>query len=159
MDKYHNRIEYLSLVQLEYISNLIRLLTYTRPEDVKKYGDICGMKTVKIKDVSFKEIVKNIFTSDSILKKYIHKIVENTGVPKLRYKNEEQKLRLEYWDKFYFFNKGTNVTYNGNKYVVDCNHVKTDTVEISNSNHSAVVPYSETKRDIGQEIIKYLAQL
>lgn len=153
MIKRHTRSEYLSAVQEEYISSFIRFVTYTRPEDVKKYGDICRMKAEKIKDVAFKEKMNSIFSSRSLLDKYLNKCLNSSGLPSFKYKNDDQKKRLSYWDRFYFFAEGSSVKFDGEIYTVDKNSTKTETLEICNGDDIIVVPYSDVERVIREDII------
>ncbi len=141
--------DYISALQLEYISYYARLKLYTRPIDIKRFGDICQKKKEKIDNMTFRNMVNGIFHSKEVYDKYVKKFIRDAfGVPAFQYINADQEYRVGYWDKFYFFITDSTVEYAGKEYKVIKNHILTEEVILNVDSELRKVPYAEVKRDI-----------
>lgn len=104
-------------LQLEYLSYHMRGKVYKRPEDLKKFADICGKKREKIEGLSRKNCLPNIFNNELYRERYINLFIGEFGLPQFQYRDDYQRKVKGMWDKKYYFGEGVNVKVNINDLV------------------------------------------
>lgn len=104
-------------LQLEYLSYYMRGKVYKRPEDLKKFADICGKKREKIEGLSRKNCLPNIFNNELYRERYINLFIGEFGLPQFQYRDDYQRKVKGMWDKKYYFGEGVNVKVNINDLV------------------------------------------
>lgn len=139
--------DFISNLQLEYISYYMRWQIYERPIDKKRFSDICTKKSDKIAQMAFRNGVQSLFTSDDIWNKYVNKFLgSGIGLPAFQYVNDEQKKRTGYWDKYYFFKAQNKIIYKNEEYVIVRNYIRTEEVVITIDGQLEKIPYEKVKR-------------
>lgn len=104
-------------LQLEYLSYYMRGKVYKRPEDLKKFADICEKKREKIEGLSRKNCLPNIFNNELYRERYINLFIGEFGLPQFQYRDDYQRKVKGMWDKKYYFGEGVNVKVNINDLV------------------------------------------
>jgi len=104
-------------LQLEYISYKVRELIYTRPEDKKKFNDICGKKREKIEAIASKNCLPTIFNNSNSQEKYSRSFFKDWGLPNFQYRDEYKKKVYGWWDPIYYFKDKVDIKYNNGKEV------------------------------------------
>ncbi len=99
-------------LQLEYLSYYMRGKVYKRPEDLKKFTDICKKKREKIEGLSRKNCLPNIFNNRAYRDRYLNLFLGEFGLPQFQYRDEYQRKVKGMWDRKYYFHEGTNVKVN-----------------------------------------------
>lgn len=99
-------------LQLEYLSYYMRSKIYKRPEDIKKFIDICVKKRRKIEGLSRKNCLPNIFNNELYKERYINLFIGEFGLPQFQYRDDYQRKVKGMWDRKYYFYEGTNVKVN-----------------------------------------------
>jgi hypothetical protein len=112
--------EYISILQLEYLSYLVRSNLFEEPF-ASKYKEFCDKKESTIKSFALKEGRPCIFNNDHIKQKYIEEFFGESGLPNFKYRDEYQKENIGFYDKKYFFKEGVVVIYEGEEWVIDRN--------------------------------------
>jgi hypothetical protein len=139
--------EFFSNLQLEYLTYRLREAMYIYENDVKKHGDIAKMKKEKIKGMARRQAIQSIFDSKDRMDKYVYEKFSNKfGMPNMQY-TPNNKKPATYWDRFYFFQSGTEVYHKGKLYSILVNHPESETVEIRDGRNILSVPYISIKRD------------
>lgn len=104
-------------LQLEYLSYYMRGKVYKRPEDLKKFADICEKKREKIEGLSRKNCLPNIFNNELYRERYINLFIGEFGLPQFQYRDDYQRKVKGMWDRKYYFGEGVNVKVNINDLV------------------------------------------
>ena len=104
-------------LQLEYLSYYMRGKIYKRPEDLKKFADICEKKREKIEGLSRKNCLPNIFNNELYRERYINLFIGEFGLPQFQYRDDYQRKVKGMWDRKYYFGEGVNVKVNINDLV------------------------------------------
>ncbi len=105
--------EFYTNLQLEWFSYFMRAKTYNRPEDIKKFTDICGKKKEKIDGISRKNCLPNIFENEQYKERYVSLFLGEWGLPQFQYRDDYQRRVRGMWDKRYYFNVGADVKVKG----------------------------------------------
>lgn len=100
---------YYTNLQLEYIGCKLRSEIYTRDFDKKKYSDICKGKKEKIENISTRNCLPSIFTSESSREKYIGKFFNEWGLPNFMHRDDHKRVVEGKWDQIYYFAEGVSV--------------------------------------------------
>jgi len=115
INKYKSRkitfIEYFENLQKEYIVAELRYKIYPNPRDKQYYKEreMTG-KRQKIEDISLRNNLDNIFTSNYLKCKFYEEVYNKTGPPNFIYRDEQDRLKRGVLDIYNFFSKGTLVT-------------------------------------------------
>ena len=114
--------EYISILQLEYLSYLIRSKVFEEPF-ASKYQEFCNKKKETIESFSLREGRPCIFNSENIKEKYVKEFFakDGKGLPNFKYRDEYQKEYIGFYDKKYFFKEGVVVIYEGEEWFIDRN--------------------------------------
>ncbi|MCK9543946.1 MAG: hypothetical protein M0R03_18150 [Novosphingobium sp.] len=112
--------DYISILQLEYLSYMLRSKIYRSPFK-EKYIDFCEKKKETIKTITLKVGRASIFTDDHIKQKYADEFFNNAGLPNFQYRDDYQRGVLGIHDKKSFFSVGTRVEFDGREYYVSRN--------------------------------------
>lgn len=112
--------DYISILQLEYLSYLVRSRIYRSPFK-EKYEEFCKKKQETIKTITLKVGRASIFTDEHIRDKYIEEFFNEKGLPNLQYRDDYQKSVLSIHDKKSYFSPGTWVEYEGRQHFISRN--------------------------------------
>lgn len=113
--------EYISRLQLEYLSYFIRSKIFEQPFN-EKYSEFCKKKKETIEGFSLKNGRPCIFNDDNIRNKYIKEFFgDGFGLPLFQYRDEYQKQNIGFYDKKYYFPEGIIVMYNNEEYTIHKN--------------------------------------
>lgn len=108
-DKDQSIFEFYEALQMEYLICELRRKIYPRDKDKKYYGKISSFKESKIRDISERNHLPSIFSSEDTRKDISSKIFGEFGLPKFSYRNENERLELQPKDVYYYYNKGVEV--------------------------------------------------
>lgn len=100
--------DFYTILQQEFISYFIRSKIYPEPY-ASKYAQYCERKKEKIEMIGLKNALPSIFTSNTIKEKYLGRFFNQYGMPNFEYRDEKSIQMMGYWDKVYYFSKGTTV--------------------------------------------------
>lgn len=150
-------------LQLEYLSYYMRGKVYKRPEDLKKFADICGKKREKIEGLSRKNCLPNIFNNQTYRERYLNLFIGEFGLPQFQYRDDYQRKVKGMWDKKYYFNEGTNVKVNVDGFidvgvVIDNDHEKCKvTIRMSMDKSEITLLYDNVQRVFSEKFFEDLA--
>jgi hypothetical protein len=99
-----------SALQLEFVSYFLRSKTY-RKDFAESYRQICDRKREKIERISSRNNLPSIFNDLNAKERYLAKFFNESGIPNFTYKDEAIKIKMERWDKHYYFQKGCSVSF------------------------------------------------
>ena len=109
--------EFFTIIQLEYIVAVLRSKIYVKVKDRVFWKKVAAGKYQTILEIAERNSLPSIFT-DSDLSADLNRRVYRVGYPQFVYKNEEQKLSLEYTDSLYYYAKNSDVRFELNGEVV-----------------------------------------
>lgn len=145
--------DYLKMLQLEYLTCKVRALIYEKPEIIKMNEDVARMKKEKILNLCTKFGLRSIFASERDFREFYHSVfVDEDSLLRLnmQYSTDENKATKQlYYDKLFFFKKGTDVDViiNSSVYKVIENRPNEDCVIIAlTGKHSTKVNYANILR-------------
>lgn len=95
-------------LQVEYICAEIRYKIFQKHYS-SYWKKVMSGKEEKIRNIAEKNRLASIFSNKQEYNRIYSKIVPEWGEPVFIYRNKEQKMKLEKWDKLFFFNKNTEV--------------------------------------------------
>jgi hypothetical protein len=104
--------DFYTLLNLEYLGYYARYKIYKRPEDTKKFSDICQKKREKIEALARKECINTMFGNEDRKSTYIRRFVNEWGLPNFTYRDDYQKEVKGRFDKIFWFYKDTEVEVN-----------------------------------------------
>ena len=113
--KYKSRkisfIEYFESLQREYVVSELRYKIYSNEKDKQYYRDreMLG-KRQKIEDISLRNNLENIFTSEYLRCKFYDEVYNKSGLPNFLYRDENDKAKRGNLDIYNYFAKDTLVT-------------------------------------------------
>jgi uncharacterized LabA/DUF88 family protein len=153
-------MDYYEILQLEFLSYYFRHEFYEREQDKQKYFDFCKKKKESIEQLAFRNCFPSVFNDETYKEKYLNKFLGEKGMPNFTYRDEHQKLHLGYWDRVYFFKKGSEVLYQGNVWEVLVNLCQFDgeggSVVIARDGKPDIkVDYRDVQRVIDREDISF----
>lgn len=136
--------EFLRVLQLEYLSYVLRSLIYTEPIFVKMNEEIAKKKRDKIKNLSEKFKLLSIFDSEELFRFFLEKeFLQEFGLPKFQYGTDpKKKLSVFYYDKYYVLKESSKVDYRGQIYLVKRNNPETETISLNIGGSITEVPYT-----------------
>lgn len=102
--------ELYTVLQNEFLSYFIRKKLYCKEFSVN-YDVVCNQKREKIEKISLKNNLPSIFNDKEMKERYLDRFLNETGVPNLTYKDEVIKKKMQRWDNWYYFTKGTSVKF------------------------------------------------
>lgn len=85
-------------LQEEYICAELRKKIYIKIKDKRFYERVMQGKKEKIKDISFRNALPNIFTSEKLKEKIYKSIYNGIGYPDFIYCNDEERYIIEQLD-------------------------------------------------------------
>ncbi len=140
-------IEYLKVLQLEYLSHKLREAIYVKPEFIKMSREIASKKKVKILEIAKKFQLLCIFDSEEQFAGFCEKnFFQEFGLPKFQYGlNTDKKKAVAYWDMFYLLKPGTEVIYKNKTYKIDGNDPNSQYVQILVNGDFVLLPYTDIK--------------
>ena len=103
-------IELLKILQYEYLCCVIREKTYVNEKHKNYWIKIGQFKKEKIVNISSKQSVESIFSSETLMKNMKQVIYSGFGLPAFIYRDEEDRNKQEMWDILNFFYKNDKVT-------------------------------------------------
>jgi len=103
-------MELYSALQMEFISYYLRSKIYCK-DFVENYAKICDQKKIKINTISNRNNIPSIFSNENYKKRYLNKFLGSEGFPKFTYKDDDIKFKMQRWDKYYYYCKGTSVSF------------------------------------------------
>lgn len=114
-ERYRSRkisfVEYFENLQKEYIVAELRYKIYPNEKDKKYYKEReMNGKRQKIEDISARNNLENIFTSQYVKKKFYDQVYNQSGLPNFIYRDEMDKLKRGALDIYNYFSKSTPVT-------------------------------------------------
>ena len=112
--------DFFSILQLEYLSYLVRSKIFDEPF-VQKHKEFCEKKKATIEFLAKKDDKSCIFNNEKVLKKYLDEFFNETGFPNFKYRDEYQKQNTGFYDKKYYFRQGVVVLFEGEEFIVDKN--------------------------------------
>ena len=103
--------DFLEALQIEYLVAEIRAKIYYKPKDKKFWKDrvMVGKKDKITNIIANNPSLKTIFSSEEEKSRIRSKIMKPFGFPNFYYRDEVQRLELEYKDFFAFFSKGSEI--------------------------------------------------
>lgn len=113
-------------LQLEYISYKVRELIYLRPEDKKKFNDICEKKREKIEIIATKNCLPTIFNNIKSQGKYLKIFFKEWGLPNFQYRDAYKKKVYGWWDPIYYFKDKVDIKYTDSKDIILGHIIKYD---------------------------------
>lgn len=118
--------EYIPILQLEYLSYKVRSELYEAPFN-EKYREFCKKKEETIRSFALKMGRPCIFTSKSLLDKYLADFFgDGFGLPNFKYRDEYQRQSISHFDRKCYFKEGDKIEYQGEEYLVSRNLCKKD---------------------------------
>ena len=119
--------DFLEVLQSEYIQAELRRKIYRKDKDKKYYQRVMDKKKIKIEDLANRNGLPSIFTSKEKLEK-VKDALYNHGetYPKFFYKDDVERLELEFKDFINYYSRGSEV-----KVLVDKDEVKVGKIHIS----------------------------
>lgn len=102
--------ELYSVLQNEYISYFLRKKLYCKEFSIN-YETVCRQKQEKIEKISLKNSLPSIFNDEEMKERYLTRFLNETGAPNFTYKDEVIKNKMERWDNYYYFAKGSSVKF------------------------------------------------
>jgi hypothetical protein len=106
-------VELYTALQNEYLSYYLRKKVYCKEFSVN-YNAICLQKKDKIEKISSKNNLPSIFNDEHLKEDYLNKFINEAGIPNLTYKDEVIKKKMQCWDNWYYFTRGTSVKFKRN---------------------------------------------
>lgn len=136
--------EFLKVLQLEYLSYVLRSLVYERPEFIKMSEEIAKKKKEKIENLAKKFRLLSIFDSKEAFILFLNRdFLQEFGLPKIQYgTNTERNKSVSYWDKYYIFKEGRKVTFKDEICSILSNNPQEDSVTIKYKGGHLVLPYT-----------------
>lgn len=136
--------EFLKVLQLEYLSYVLRSLIYERPEFIKMSEEIAKKKKEKIENLAKKFRLLSIFDSQEAFALFLNKeFLQEFGLPKIQYGTDvERNKSVSYWDKYYVFREGKKVAYKDKICTILTNNPTEETVSIKYKGEYLVLPYT-----------------
>jgi len=102
-------VDYLEILQKEYVVMEIRAKIYPTSKDKTYYKGIMSHKRAKIEDISKRNSIPSIF-NDTGMKNYIdEKIINVRGIPNFIYRDKMAKDKYEQRDVAAYFHPGADV--------------------------------------------------
>lgn len=153
-------LELFNILQQEYIVCELRYKFY--PEEIisssgqrtspKEYWkQVMEKKKAKILDISIKKFFPSIFDDDKIMQEFRKKIIPEIGYPNFIYRDQEQKLMQEKWDKHNYYSKNASV-----KIMVSGGKIEEGIIEYANfieSRATIYFPNSGNKETIDFDLV------
>lgn len=100
--------ELYSQLQLEYLSYFLRSKIYCK-DFAENYKKVCEVKREKIEKISSRNTLPSIFNDILMKERYLEKFLNRTGTPEFTYKDDIIRMKMERWDRNYYFCKGTSI--------------------------------------------------
>lgn len=100
--------EYLEILQIEYLSYQLRSKVYPIEQHRNYWRGAMEKKKKTILEISDRNKIGNIF-NDRQMEEQIREKFYEFGVPNFQYRNEDFRDRWEYWDRFNYYLKGSEV--------------------------------------------------
>jgi len=97
-------LEYLNILQKEYIVCILRTKIYTKLNDKAHWKKVAEYKKEKIKTISQRNTLDNIFDDKDIYNQIYKEIVPTFGLPFFIYKDEREKellIKQDFTNYFY----------------------------------------------------------
>ncbi len=88
-DRDLSQIDYLDILQQEYFLNMLKSKIYLKFNDRLYYKKVMSYKKEKILNLSEKNFLPNIFSDESLFKKYRANIFPKQGLPNVRLNRKE----------------------------------------------------------------------
>ena len=98
--------DFFSKLQEEYVCAEVRKKIYTKPKDKGYWQRVMDGKAIKIKDIALRNSLPSIFTSESLKEKVYYRIINKQGFPNFVYKNEAERLEIEFLDFVNYYRQG-----------------------------------------------------
>ena len=98
--------DYITLMQYEYISYMVRTRLWSNPLDKDKFKDIAAKKKIKIEKITSKNSIPTIFSNEKIKDQMLDSFFTEWGLPKFKYRDDYQrhgKKGRNYWDRYYYY--------------------------------------------------------
>jgi len=150
--------EYYTILQQEFISYFIRSKIYPEPY-ADKYRDYCVKKKDKIEKIGLKNSLPSVFSSVTIREKYLKRFFNKKGLPNFEYRDDESVRIMGYWDRVYWFSKGTpiRIDLGGEPFSseVKLNVPKQELLKVVIDNLEVEFKYSEISRLITNSLIDF----
>jgi hypothetical protein len=108
-DRNLSTYEFLEALQKEYFYAFLRSRIYPSISQKNYYRQLMDFKKEKIENVAGKNDLPNIFTDDKLYMHYRKLVLGEGGFPKIRYRNQQEKNRLEVSDMTNYYLKGSEV--------------------------------------------------
>ena len=113
--------EYISILQLEYLSYKVRSQIFDKPFS-DKYKEFCDKKKETIESFSLKQGRKCIFNDQHMFDKYTEEFFgDGHGIPDFKYRDDYQRDNIGFYDIKYYFSEGTVVIYQDEEWAVSRN--------------------------------------
>jgi len=128
-DLFHN-------LQKEYLSYFMRSKIYCK-NFAENYMNAANMKKDKIEKISSYNNLHSIFNNAAVREKFINEFLGHSSIPDFTYKDEYIKAKMGRWDNYYYFRKGTSVSFlvdgTTNVGTVDYNNTRDNLVRVHDS--------------------------
>lgn len=102
-DRNLSTIDYLEILQMEYIVAELRYKIYKNAKDKAFYLKVMNGKKFKIEDINKRNSLPTIFNDDVVKEKYYKQIYLNSGFPKFMYVSEKHRLDYQTKDFDYYY--------------------------------------------------------
>ncbi len=103
--------ELYSNLQLEFIAYYVRSKVYCK-DFSENYHSICLQKKAKIDNISMRNSLPSIFTSEKTKERYIKRFLGDSGFPNFTYRDEVIREKMQKWDRYYYFSVGSSISFN-----------------------------------------------
>lgn len=141
-DKGLRHRQFLTRLQLEYLTHKLRSSIYRNGTYASVAADIAKKKRLKIIELSVKFNVDSIFTPGYNVAEFVEKnFWGKKGLPAFQYKDDEQRRVQGNYDKWYILYRGTQVMYKDEVMEVVCNNPSTETLKLRGSKGEYSVKY------------------
>lgn len=135
--------EFLKVLQLEYLSYVLRSKIYERPEFIKMSEEIAKKKREKIENLAKKFRLLSIFDSREAFMLFLNQdFLQEFGLPKIQYgTNIERNKSVSYWDKYYILKEGRRVSFKNEIYTIVANNPSEESITIKQKGEYLALPY------------------
>lgn len=110
-DKDQEILDFLDVLQKEYIAAEIRSKVYRKPKDRKYYKKVMNLKKTKIQDISFRNGLSDIFSDTTTLNKYRENFY-NWGLPEFPYRDKSHQDQYFKFDVTNYFSNNADIIVN-----------------------------------------------
>lgn len=143
-DKRLRHRQFLTRLQLEYLTHKLRSSIYRNGTYASVAADIAKKKRLKIIELSVKFNVDSIFTPGYNVAEFVEKnFWGKKGLPAFQYKDEEQRRVQGNYDRWYILYRDTKVLYKGTIMEVVSNNPAKEEVKIRGSKGDFLVKYND----------------